>query len=747
MLTRIFKRQTSTKEAPERAAFEGAFGSMKRSWLAEQKAAKGFSPEEQAQISFKQKNELQKLVKLFGLGNEPFISEYSVPLLTEQDIEIELPAHERELDDILRKEIGKIVFYLRNFSITGVERYIDTIEKALLSLGKNISRTKVLDNLASGYAPTLLSRENGMARSYYEQVLHNKDPATQLSLTEILREMVELMTLDGHRARMGTSIKPPRQHNMAIGTFIKNFENYILRIDGIRMDSLEMSENAPLNNERRRQFVNGLDNALRILVTQPAYQAQWHAFTQSYIDGFARLYPHRPLFENRSFKKHSSRNRFTHDNKNSHYGTRRPPPNDGHSKHTFTNSKLSENKPAYTPTFLKTNKPNLGNNKSGSFDNKRRFNNFKNKNKKPSHFHKINSIETTLQQQSEALNSLTRRLSLFDIPKTTLGLLAIFTLISPALGWQCETLPPFFPSIYIQNDYSMSKFSVIETSLQEEICIPVKYQPAYMLGNIIIDRDPASHKETLVSTYPQGTCQQIEVYSNHTTGDLFLVKRSESGPGDHDFMMIMSIYTYHHAFNLSCPIETEIEKRLPVGKRVPDSPVHKKRKRKPSSTNGSDNECPVLPDQPAATKAREEKLLSDIMSLEKEKRTLVDQYGTLNTHYKETMAALETVKDNNKATTEQLAQARIDITNLEATIKNTKRQLTEAYQEIDEAKQNMENQKQQHLGSQNAALQLQELHQDQLSRLRDSHAKNIETLTDEHEKSLKKRKGEIGKAT
>uniref|UniRef100_A0A0N5CAR5 Uncharacterized protein n=1 Tax=Strongyloides papillosus TaxID=174720 RepID=A0A0N5CAR5_STREA len=52
MLTRIFKRQTSSKEEPEKTAFEGTFGSMKRSWLAEQKDAKEFSPEEQAQISY-----------------------------------------------------------------------------------------------------------------------------------------------------------------------------------------------------------------------------------------------------------------------------------------------------------------------------------------------------------------------------------------------------------------------------------------------------------------------------------------------------------------------------------------------------------------------------------------------------------------------------------------------------------------------------------------------------------------------
>uniref|UniRef100_A0A0K0EYQ2 CPXV162 protein n=1 Tax=Strongyloides venezuelensis TaxID=75913 RepID=A0A0K0EYQ2_STRVS len=141
--------------------------------------------------------------------------------------------------------------------------------------------------------------------------------------------------------------------------------------------------------------------------------------------------------------------------------------------------------------------------------------------------------------------------------------------------------------------------------MQNDNCIPIGYQPAYMLSNIIINRDPDSHKETLV-----------------------------------------------------------------------------KQKRKPSSTDSSDNECLVLTDHQTTDKSKEDKLLSVITSLDNEERTLVEQYDTLNKHYIETIAAFTNVKNDSSATKEQLAQTRIDITNLEATIKNTNRQLAEAIKKL-----------------------------------------------------------------
>uniref|UniRef100_A0A0K0EYQ3 Transposase n=1 Tax=Strongyloides venezuelensis TaxID=75913 RepID=A0A0K0EYQ3_STRVS len=124
----------------------------------------------------------------------------------------------------------------------------------LIRLFKKQTSTKVATEKA-----VLEGAFGSLKKACYEQVMHNKDSTTPLSLTKILRQIVELMTSDVYRTRIGISFKPPRQHNTTIAIF-KTFENYILRYDGICVDSLEM-------------------------ITQPAYQSQWHTFIQSFING------------------------------------------------------------------------------------------------------------------------------------------------------------------------------------------------------------------------------------------------------------------------------------------------------------------------------------------------------------------------------------------------------------------------------------------------------------------------------
>lgn len=64
------------------------------------------------------------------------------------------------------------------------------------------------------------------------------------------------MERDGHSAMLGAEVKPLYQNGMAIGSYIRKFENFVLREDGIRMDSADMSTSTVVNNIRRRQFIS-----------------------------------------------------------------------------------------------------------------------------------------------------------------------------------------------------------------------------------------------------------------------------------------------------------------------------------------------------------------------------------------------------------------------------------------------------------------------------------------------------------
>uniref|UniRef100_A0A0N5BHM6 Retrotrans_gag domain-containing protein n=1 Tax=Strongyloides papillosus TaxID=174720 RepID=A0A0N5BHM6_STREA len=169
------------------------------------------------------------------------------------------------------------------------------MEKALLSLAKNPIRYAALDRIAGPCLPALLRKDRGMITSYYNLFL-NRNGGAHATLLETLEGMIVLMEDDGHRARLGAKAQPPRQGDSAIGSYIQKFNDFLSRIDGIRMDSLETAANTPLRNERRRQFINGLQDTLRKNVTQPDYEVEWHAFTQAYVAGFTRLYPNQLLF-------------------------------------------------------------------------------------------------------------------------------------------------------------------------------------------------------------------------------------------------------------------------------------------------------------------------------------------------------------------------------------------------------------------------------------------------------------------
>uniref|UniRef100_A0A0K0G3G2 RNA-directed DNA polymerase n=1 Tax=Strongyloides venezuelensis TaxID=75913 RepID=A0A0K0G3G2_STRVS len=363
MLPRIFKRSDTRKTAgtDNHQVFLAQYNALKPHWLQEQRNAKSLSSAEQQQISLTQNNALKMLISNLHLNESKYLREYPVPTLTDTDMNLELQTFEKELDTTFRKEIGKIVPLLHDFTISGVERYISTLDTALFSLAKNDTRKELLDQLAVYYVPSLIIKDKGLIKSYYQQHLRNRDHSTTYTLLSTFENIVELMELDGHRAMLGASIHPPKQLGTPIGNYIKMFENYVLRIDGFCMDSNEMLDNIPLNNDRRRQFINGLDSNIRIIVPQPEYHSPWHAFIQAYSSGYSRLYPNKPLFgktsyrNNRNFVNHkgqykkklpfNSRSPFNKDN-NKRFA-------DMHRKNQpFNNNKTTK---FPQPSFLKNN--------------------------------------------------------------------------------------------------------------------------------------------------------------------------------------------------------------------------------------------------------------------------------------------------------------------------------------------------------------------------------------------------------
>lgn len=244
-MRKIFKRNT-TKHDEHHNAFVVSFNAMKPLWLQEQRKGLHLSADEQNAILSNQRSALEQMIRSNGLDMSHYSSYYPLPLLKESDLNLQLLPHEKELDDTFCREIGKIVPYLTNSTIQGVESYVRALDTAMLFIAKNNSRKAILDKLAVHYIPAFLSKENGLIKTYYETSLNSTNLTALTSLIGTFRTIIQLMEDDGHRANIGTSPSPPQQNNFPIGGYSTRFENYVLRIDGIRMDSMEMNNNHEL---------------------------------------------------------------------------------------------------------------------------------------------------------------------------------------------------------------------------------------------------------------------------------------------------------------------------------------------------------------------------------------------------------------------------------------------------------------------------------------------------------------------
>uniref|UniRef100_A0A0N5B2Y4 ATP synthase assembly factor FMC1, mitochondrial n=1 Tax=Strongyloides papillosus TaxID=174720 RepID=A0A0N5B2Y4_STREA len=174
MLRRIFKRNT-TKLDTNSKTFAAAYGLLKTKWLKEQRDAKSLSQAEQNQVSSRQNVELSQLISNYGFDEAQTLRQFPLPTLTDNDLKLELPSYEKELDDAFRKEIGKVIPYLREFTVTGIENYIRRLDRAMLSLAKNSARKEILDKLAAPYLSALISKDSGLIKSYYDRYLLSQD--------------------------------------------------------------------------------------------------------------------------------------------------------------------------------------------------------------------------------------------------------------------------------------------------------------------------------------------------------------------------------------------------------------------------------------------------------------------------------------------------------------------------------------------------------------------------------------------
>uniref|UniRef100_A0A0N5BIH5 NR LBD domain-containing protein n=1 Tax=Strongyloides papillosus TaxID=174720 RepID=A0A0N5BIH5_STREA len=428
MLRRLFKRTSNKKtEDSNHQAFVAAYTAMKPQWLDKQRSCSHLSPEEQDQVSFLQTAALKQLINNFGLDEAKCLAEYPLPLLNDNDLQLVLQPYEKEFDESFRREIGKIILLLDQFTIQGIERYVDRLDIALLSLAKNDTRKDLLNHLAVYYVPSLLVKDRGLINAYYKQYLQSRHPSEPQTLLNIFKGIIELMEADGHRA------------------------------NGISMDSIEMLQDTSLNNERRHQYIDGLDENLRILVPQPDHDSTWHAFKQEYLKGLSRLYPQVPLFgkphnnrynkpplysrnDNKNIKpkKNNYNTDTSYRNGNSHNNT-----ND--KRHTnYKNGNSHSNN--FTPSFLKKNAnssspaPQKNSTSSNRNHNRQR--------KQAKYNHKINNVEAELQRQSSFLNDITSKLSLFDVPKVALTVVTLFALLCSSSAWTYSEQPPFYLLIY-----------------------------------------------------------------------------------------------------------------------------------------------------------------------------------------------------------------------------------------------------------------------------------------------------------
>ncbi|CEF61571.1 Reverse transcriptase domain and Integrase, catalytic core domain and Ribonuclease H-like domain and AT hook-like family and Aspartic peptidase domain-containing protein [Strongyloides ratti] len=561
-MKRLFKRNTR-KYDNHHNSFVVSYNAMKPQWLQEQRKGLHLSADEQNIHLNNQRGALEQLILANGLDTAQYLRLFPLPLLQESDLNLQLLPHEKELDDAFCREIGKIVPYLQNFTIQSVESYRRALDSAMLSIAKNSSRKDILDKLAAPYLATLLSKEYGLVKSYYETSLTHTHLNPQSSLLGNLDLIIRLMEDDGLRANIGSSITPPKQNNHPVGSYSTRFEDYVLRIDGIRMDSIEMHNNHALRNERRRQFVSGLDENLRILVVPPGYDCLWHSFKQAYFNGFTRLHPTVPLFGKKPNSKTSNDNQTNGKSKGKNNNKKS---NNNNKKNDNKKNNSSSNNTTYqTPGFLKNNK-STGNstNKKPSRNQKRRS--------------QINTIATEVSEQRTLLQSLMDKLSLFDIPHATLTIVCFIAILSSTSAWNCPRTPSHYPSVFRQSTYDLSVTESLEISEMHKKCKPEDFHPSLRIGSYFVTDGSAFAKESHADETELKTCRPYITFLNKSNNDVFIARRHDTQFAPATFDLLLDIYAYHHAFNETCPQTGEEELSIPSGRCVPTTPIRKRKR-------------------------------------------------------------------------------------------------------------------------------------------------------------------------
>ncbi|CEF60668.1 Reverse transcriptase domain and Integrase,catalytic core domain and Ribonuclease H-like domain and Aspartic peptidase domain-containing protein [Strongyloides ratti] len=548
---------------------------MKPLWIQQQREALNLSATDQQQLLTQQKEQLSTLYKQHQMDIHIYGTQYPLPLMNVDDVLTSLPPHEKELDEIFCREIGKLVPLLTSSTINGVELYIARLSSVMSALAKTPARKQILDRIAAPYLSSLLLKENGLVSSYLSLV-NESIPDDQKTLLGSLRYIVTLMSNDGHRGNLGSHIKPPYQADKPIGTYATQFEQFVQRIDGIRMDSLEMLTNHALNGERRRQFVRGLSGNLRILVETPSIDTSWHAFKQAYFNGYIRLHPNTSLFG----KPHHQQDR----------NTRKTPPNGNRQHKQPSAPSTSARNHTAAPPKRHFNKPNR------PFDKKPQF-------QSPSFLHthpastvkdnskvrrqrskknQVNAITTEMKSQRSMLQALMDKLNFFDVPHTAVTVVCLLTLCMAVNGWECASIPPHYPLLYRQGTYSFAGSRAVEASEMHTVCTPELFHPALLVDSILISQDNFFALETKVAPYedsdPPISCRPLVAMSNLSTSDIFLTKHLETTFSESTFLNFLDIYAYHHAFNFSCPSNNEMETQIPDGKVVPPSPIRKRKR-------------------------------------------------------------------------------------------------------------------------------------------------------------------------
>ncbi|CEF61546.2 Reverse transcriptase domain and Integrase,catalytic core domain and Ribonuclease H-like domain and AT hook-like family and Aspartic peptidase domain-containing protein [Strongyloides ratti] len=711
---------------------------MKPLWLQEQRKGLHLSADEQNAILSNQRSALERLIQNNGLDLTYYSSHFPLPLLNESDLHLQLLPHEKELDDTFCREIGKIVPYLTNSTIQGVEAYVRALDTAMLSIAKNASRKAILDKLAVHYVPVLLSQENGLIKTYYETSLNSTNLPALKSLLGTFRTIIQLMEDDGHRANLGTSPSPPKQNNFPIGGYSTRFEDYVLRIDGIRMDSMEMHNNQALQNERRRQFVSGLDENLRILVNPPGFDCHWHVFKQAYFNGFSRLYPSVPLFGKRPINSTGRKNNKNKNNTNHNSNTTNH--NNNHTnkssnnkkqgkKRTFHNKKGNNKNNTYTnPNFLQPNQHNNGNSKGN--------NNYKKNSNK--YNKQINTIAAEVREQRSLLSSLIDKLSLFDIPRATLTVVCLMALCIPSSAWICQRNPPHYPLTFRQSTYKLDDIQSMDVSLMTELCKEEDYHAAVRVGDIILTDGSFFSRETFSEAVEPAKCTPFISYLNKSNDDVFLGRLTTDRLTAVGFDLLLDIYAYHHAFNESCPSAGDEERSIPLGRNVPVSPIRKRKR-----PDGFDvNNSPELSEMKQSNAIKTDR----IRDLENEILRLHDKANLAYQALRDDQKKSDSLNSKILNLESELTKARDLATDANDQLIVTRKTMNDLKMELSDLKETHSNQLTLSEGTQNAIVAVQQAHKQKLASLKSEHENALQTSRKTHQSAIAALRKELSSA-